>query len=307
MKKNYLLALITSTLFFGGCKSTGLESILLASEEPSATDIYSGTVGYCSQSYDAITKYVGNSATQSPEERKAIKESVWNDWQEKRKKMKSNVDGKQFKISQPAAFSRYDEETGLMVLYKGGSVTGENIVERSAVPDNVVFNTYDHWFSPELPSGWMRASKYRDHRAITKREKVALEAFGSQLKRNQSIYVINDYDNMDYSSRTAQYGGRFFSRETYTNKLMGVGFNTKKWFDNIESPVLSKDGDFYFDTRKVDFYKTFGIYPDIGTAYIDINYTFEFVGCNSGQLKAEVKEVVVSSVKGRNEIYRITL
>ena len=89
---------------------------------------------------------------------------------------------------------------------------------------------------------------------------------------------------------------------------MGVGFNTKKWFDNIESPVLSKDGDFYFDTRKVDFYKTFGIYPDIGTAYIDINYTFEFVGCNnSGQLNAEVKEVVVSSVKGRNEIYRVTL
>ena len=284
--------LFASLAVLGGCQSTSLQSIVEFSDEPSADDIYQGTIGFCeSPSFEIVTKNVGNSPSKSPEERKAEKERFWSRWQEKRTQMKSDVAGKQFTVSNPAGFSKYNKETGLMKFYEKGSMTGRSRYEQSAIPDHIVFSTYDQW----LTEG-------------------ALDKYGIPLNRSNNVYAINDYDISLYNNtkiRDARYGGAPASISRYTNKLMSVNFSTKKWFESANSPVVFRDGSFYLDTNKVDIYENFGVYPDIGTPYIDINYTFEFSGCTNGRLLADVKEITLESRKGiagiyGNEIYRVT-
>lgn len=306
-EKVHVSALLTAIALLGGCKSTSLQSALELSDEPSANDIYQGTVGFCPQSFESITEHVGNSARQSPEERKASKDRVWSKWQEEKLNMKSNVVGKQYVLSHPAGFTRYNEETGLMELYKKGSTKGRYSYEQSAIPETIVFNTYDFWFSPDLPIGWGPRDYVNMSHKLKLKEAIALEAFGGSLTRSSNVYVINDFDTEQFQRKQANYGGSKFGRKIFTEKLMSVSFNTKKWFEKADSPILFKDGMFYLDTNKVDIYETFGIYPDIGTPYVDINYTVEFVGCDSGQLQADVKEVRITSLNNDNEIYRITL
>lgn len=288
MKKNKfrLSAIFTAFAVLGGCQSTSLKSVLGFSNEPSAVDIYRGTVGFCeSPSFEVVTRNAGTSPTKSPEERKAEKENSWSRWQEERTQMKSDLAGKQFTVSNPAGFSKYNEETGLMKLYAQGSTTGSSLYKQSAIPDQIVFNTYDYWIN-----------------------KGALDRYGLPARRNNDVYVINDYDDTPhYKFRDARYGGNSIAISRFTDKLMSVSFNTKKWFESANSPVFLKDGSFYLDTNKVDIYENFGVYPDIGTPYIEINYTFEFSGCKNGQLQADVKQITLTSLKGNNEIYRVTL
>lgn len=300
-------ALLTAIALLGGCKSTSLQSALELSDEPTANDIYQGTVGFCSHSFESITQHVGNSAKQSPAERKSAKNDVWNKWEEETLKMKSNIVGKQYVISHPAGFSRFNDETGLMELYKAGSTKGRYSYKRSAIPETIVFNTYDYWFFPKLPIGWGPRNYDNAGHKLSLEEAIALEAFGGSLRRSSDVYVINDYDGEQYKRRLANYSGSTFERTIPTEKLMSVSFNTKKWFEKPDSPIHLKGETFYLDTNKVDIYKTFGIYPDIGTPYIKISYTLEFVGCENGQLQADVSEVKLSNLNGDNEIYRTTL
>lgn len=306
-EKVRISALLTAIALLGGCKSTSLQSALELSDEPSANDIYQGTVGFCPHSFESITQYVGNSAKQSPAERKSAKDNVWSKWEAETLNMKSNIVGKQYVISHPAGFSRFDEKTGLMELYKAGSTKGRNSYKQSAIPETIVFNTYDFWFSPELPIGWSPINYHSIGHKLRLEEAIALEAFGGSLKRGSDVYVINDFNSDQYERRNAIYGGTRFSREIFTEKLMSVSFDTKKWFEKTDSPVILKNETFYLDTNKVDVYKTFGIYPDIGTPYIEISYTVEFVGCENGQLQADVLEVKLSNLNEDNEIYRTTL
>lgn len=316
-EKGLTSAFLTATILLSGCKSTPLNSVLGVTGEPLADDIYKGTIGYCQQSFDAITKNVGNSATRSPEERKLQKENAWKSWQEKKSQMKADVAGKTYSISHPAAFSRYNEETGLMELNLDGYTTGNqrNVHrENSAIPETIVLNTYDHWFSPTLPVGWGPSNWTNMNHKFALEESIALDKFGGSTRRNRDIYVINNYDNAPhYSERFAAYGGMSSyasnsrNQKIVPSKLMSVAFDTKEWFKNSQSPVLLKDGSFYLDTEKLDFVKVFGVYPDLGNPYIEIEYTFEFTGCSNGQLDAEVKEISLTSLRKGTEIYKATL
>jgi hypothetical protein len=302
-EKAYLPLLIATTALIGGCKSTTISSFMNGGK-PSANDIYNGTVAFCQMPFDTVTKYVGNSPTQSPDERKASKDRVWNAWQEQKQETKQNLDGKSFTVTNPAGFSRYDEATGLMKLYAGGHARGKYSTKASAIPEVITFNTLDNWFiSPKLPGGWKH-----NHIKNASSEFVALSAFGkSQTGWNRSTYVINNYERPNYERQNAYYSGIQVARGIYTGNLMSVGFDTKQWYERAESPIVLKDGTFYFDSNKVNFYETFGIYPDIGTPYINISYTFEFSGCSRGQLQADVKEISVSNLAGDKEIYKVTL
>lgn len=283
----------------GGCKSMDLQSYV-GDFEPSANDIYDGTIAFCSLPYNRVTHYVGNSASQSAEERKAYKDKVWSNWEKQRKELIAHFESKQFTISQPAGFFTYDEATGLMKLDEQRTFKWKTTAERSAIPNKIAFNTYDNWFSPSLPTGWVsRQAGDTRHQLDARRTRAALNKFGKSVSGwGQDVYVINDFDDAGrphYEKRIASYNGQALgSNSAYPNQLMSVLIDTKRWYENLESPVLLKDGSFYLDTNKVNVYDTFGVYPDIGKPHISITYTFKFTGCSQGQLTAEVNEISIS-------------
>ncbi|MDO6678094.1 hypothetical protein [Shewanella sp. 4_MG-2023] len=336
MKKAVCMPLLfTMAVSMSGCKSMDLQSYL-GDFEPSANDIYNGTIAFCSIPYDSLTSKVGNSSSKSPEERKAYKDRVWSNWEDKRKELIAHFESKQFTMSQSASFSTFDEATGLMKLSEKGHVTGKASSERSAIPNKVAFNTYDGWFSPKLPTGWVpyQAGTSRQHEDARK-VRFALNTFGKSVNGwGNDVYVINDYDDFSnpyHETRIADYGGTGLNRLSvsqsnskhplsisvggtgsvknvrYPNKLMSVLFDTNRWYENIESPVLLKNESFYLDTKKVNIYDTFGVYPDIGKASIDITYTFKFTGCSQGQLLAEVNEISITPINSFKEIYKANL
>ena len=162
IKAKQLIALSLSMLL-SGCASTVTNSSGKEISEPESFELYSGIVGYCDFSYNYITKHSGVDPAKSPETRKIEKDKTWSNWKAQGEKFKQNLQGRQFYISHPAGFTRFDKETGLMKLYElgytnsSGPQSPDRFHHRSAIPNSVIFNTFEGDItSLKMPAGWYR-------------------------------------------------------------------------------------------------------------------------------------------------------
>ncbi|WNC72024.1 hypothetical protein RGQ13_18175 [Thalassotalea psychrophila] len=291
-------ACLVSMLY--GCAST-MTSGGVSVSEPSDIDIYNAKVAYCEVfTYENATYYTGNDPKKSPAIRKEEKEKSWNAWQQKRKELKSELIGKRFFISHPAAFFTFDESTQYLKFYGKGLSKGKYSTYASAVPEKVLFNNRDYLtraYDFPLPRG-----AYKFGPGVGSRVTALFKNYGNANQNVHGTYVINNVVLPNYKMRTGLFSDPVPNRKM---PMFGVTLHTKKWYERDDSPIVQKEGTFYLDTTKFNFLDSFGEYPDLSTPYINISYVFEFKGCSGNRVTGDIKEVVLTTRKSKKELYRV--
>ncbi|PKM17614.1 MAG: hypothetical protein CVV11_15975 [Gammaproteobacteria bacterium HGW-Gammaproteobacteria-15] len=296
-------ALIILCALTMGCASTATSSSGKSVNPPNIDDISKAKVGLCHNpfSFDQATRYVGLDSRKSPQERAEIKQSHWDDWLTTISTYRNEIQSerKEFAIYNIAAFDRDRDNNGLVELWHGGSWVAKGKTWRdeyhSAIPDTVLYNVYDNDFGPTIPGG---SFEYNSDAKKTRHR-----TYGNSGKSLKDVYVINNTTNRYDVINLGNYGGTpMLSGDT----MFGVSLVTNQWYNSPNSFIKKlSNGKFVFDINRFNFIDTFGYYPDAKEIYIKITYIFEMSECKGTYLHGNVKEVIVSTMDGK-EINRVT-
>lgn len=296
MKKRLLIALVSISASGCAVKSSDGRDF----PDLSPVEIYKNKLAHCenSVSYEQVTEFVGNDRTFSPEERRTEKDNEWKRWQQELLNTKSEVSQNLYIVKIPAAFQYYDKSRNRMRLTEGKqnyqsegifSNVGRNI--EFALPSKILINSTkvdDVFYSAPLPEG---VPYY--HGGVSK---WVARHFGNQSTTADNVYVINRVhqsfpDGKSFIGINGAYGGV----NQHGHWQLGVGVDSSNWMNHPQSPIYKEDSSIYLDLSKFNFLDSFGVYPDTGTVYINVEYIFSINSCDKRVPQGKLKELIVSS------------